>query len=152
VYICKKCNKEIEKPKTRLWRKYCPMDHRLLRDAVVQSFWGSFARTFGITLFLLFWAISALVAGPEFVGGAAGAAQRREYMKVAPYVLGFVLFTASLSGLLAFREGNRWRKRGGAVERLIPRARGRGFGCLSAAGLMTIFVLPVIWIARTGLG
>jgi hypothetical protein len=25
VYICKKCNQEIDKPKTWLWRKYCPM-------------------------------------------------------------------------------------------------------------------------------
>jgi len=152
VYICKKCNKEIEKPKTRFWQKYCLGGHRLLRDAVVQSFWGSFARAFGITVFVLFWVLLTLVGGPEFVGGAAGAAERREYLKVAPYVFGFVLFVAFLNGFLAFKEGSDWKKRGGAVEKLIPRSRGRALGCISAAGLMTIWVLPMIWIAWRSLG
>ena len=87
----------------------------MLRDAVVQSFWGSFARAFGITVFVLFWALSALVVGPEFVGGAAGAAERREYLKIVPYVLGFLLFIPLLNGLLAFKEGREWKKRAGAV-------------------------------------
>lgn len=147
MYICKKCNEAMEKPKTRLWRKYCSGGHRLLRDAVVQSFWGSFARAFAITVFVLFWALSALVASPEFVGGAVGAAERREYLKIAPYVFGFVLFIPLLNGLLAFKEGREWKKRAGAVEKLISRARGRAFGCISAAGLMTIFILSMIWVA-----
>ena len=78
VHICKKCNREIETPKAWLWRKYCPTGHRLLGDAVVRSFWGSFARTFAGRFFLTSAAVVAVAFNPDFVGTAA---QRRRLSK-----------------------------------------------------------------------
>ena len=143
VYICKRCNQEIEKPKTWLWRKYCPSGHRLLRDAVVQSFWGSFARAFAVTVFVLHWALLTMVMSQN---STASSAETREYVKIVCYVFGFLLFIAALNGLLALREGSAWKERGGAVEKLIPRARGRAYGCVWAAGLMTLYLVPGLWI------
>jgi hypothetical protein len=143
VHICKKCNKEVEKPKTRLWRKYCPSGHRLLRDAIVQSYWGSFVRAFGITMFVLQWALMLMAMNHN---SAASAGETRECVKIVLYVFGFVLFIAFLNGFLAFREGRGWKKRGGAVDKLIPRARGRGYGCVWAAGLMTLYLVPGLWL------
>ena len=147
MYICKRCNQEVEKPKTRLWRKYCPSRHRLLRDAVVQSFWGSFARAFGITVFVLQWALMLMAMSHD---SAASAAATREHVKIVCYVFGFLLFIAALNGLLAFREGRGWKERGGAVAKLIPRARGRAYGCAWAAGLMTLYLVPGLWLVSRG--
>jgi hypothetical protein len=60
--------------------------------------------------------------------------------------IGFLLCIAALNGLLAFREGRKWKERGGAVEKLIPRARGRAYGCVWAAGLMTLYLVPGLWM------
>jgi len=142
MHICKTCNEEVQKPKRRLWRQYCQSGHRLLRDAVVQSFWGSFARAFGVTFFLLFMGFLFLVMGH---GSIPGAAERRDYVKIIFYVFAFLLSIAFLNGFLAYREGRRWQQRGGAVEKLVPRARGRAFGCVWGAGVMAICFLPGLW-------
>ncbi len=81
---------------------------------------------------------------------AASAAETREYVKIVCYVFGFLLCIAALNGLLAFREGREWKERGGAVEQLIPRARGRAYGCVWAAGLMTLYLVPGLWLVNRG--
>ena len=137
MYICKRCNKEVATPKTRLWRKYCPTGHRLLRDAVVRSFWRSFAAAFGLTLRLFYAALTVLLVTHD--------SAPREYVRTIQFIVGFMLSIACLSALLSFKEGKAWSKRGGAVGKLIPRARGKGFGCISAAGLLFIGLLPAFW-------
>lgn len=79
---------------------------------------------------------------------AASAGETREYVKIVCYVFGFLLFIAALNGVLAFREGREWKQRGGAVEKLVPRARGRAYGCVWAAGLMSLYLVPGLWIVR----
>jgi hypothetical protein len=142
MYVCKNCNSEIEKPKAWLWRKYCPTGHRLLNDAVVQSFWGSFARTFGSTFFLSSAALLGVAFNSDFVGGLAA---RRRFEEGVGGLFGFVLIIIFVSGLRAFYRANSWKKRGGAVHKLIPRARGKGFGYLSAASLLAIYLGPAFW-------
>jgi len=93
---------------------------------------------------ILFWVLMLLAVSHN---SAAGAAETREYVKIVCYGFGFLLFIPFLNGCLAFKESRELKERGGAVEKLIPRARGRAFGCVSAAGLMTIYFLPVVWIA-----
>ena len=137
MYICKRCNKEVATPKTRLWRKYCPRGHRLLSDAVVRSFWRSFAAAFGLTVLLFYAALMVLLVNHE--------SAPRDYVRAIQFIIGFMLAIACLNALLSFKEGKAWGKRGGAVEKLIPRARGRGFGCISAAGLLFIGLLPAFW-------
>jgi len=91
--------------------------------------------------FIFFMALMFLVMAHDSVPGAAAP---REYEKTACYVF------ALLNSFLAFREGRLWQKRGGAVEKLVPRARGRAFGCVWAAGLMTMYLLPSLWtLTRT---
>lgn len=118
-----------------------------MREAVVQSFWGSFIRAFGITVFVLQWALLIMVASHN---SAASAAETRVHVKFMCYVFGFLLFIAALNGLLAFREGREWKELGGAVEKLIPRARGRAYGCVWAAGLMALYLVPGIWLVSRG--
>lgn len=148
MYICKKCNQEVEKPKTSL----CPAGHRLLGDAVVHSFWGSFARTVAISFMVSFIVILAVTQNSDT---ALFIAQRRQHgdphtvaelnRSVLVSVLVPVLIIVFLNSWRAFHEGNKWKKRGGAVQKLIPRARGRGYGHLAAAGLLALFLVPALW-------
>jgi hypothetical protein len=142
VRICKKCNCEIETPKAWLWRKYCPTGHRLLDEAVVRSFWGSFARTLVGTFFLTAAAVLGVAFNPDFVGTAA---QRRRFEEGVGELFGFVLILILLAGVRAFYQAKAWNKRGGAVQSLIPRVRGKGFGYLSAAILLAIYLGPAFW-------
>jgi hypothetical protein len=142
VSICKKCNREIETPKAWLWRNYCPTGHRLLDDAIVRSFWGSFARTFGATFFLTVAAVLGVAFNPDFVGTAA---QRRRFEEGVGELFGFVLILILLSGVRAFYQANSWKKRGGAIQSLIPRVRGKGFGYLGAVILLAICLGPAFW-------
>jgi hypothetical protein len=120
-----------------MWRKYCPTGHRLLGDAIVRSFLRSFTASFGLTLFLFYMALSVLLVTHDHAP--------REYVQTIQFIIGFMLAIACLNGWLSFKEGKAWSKRGGAVEKLVPRARGKGFGCISAAGLLFLGLLPAFW-------
>lgn len=142
VHICKRCNREIETPKAWLWRRYCPTGHRLLDDAVVRSFWGSFTSTFGGTFFVTFAAVLGVAFNPDFVGTSA---ERRRFEEGVGELFGFVLILILLSGVRAFYQANSWKKRGGAIQNLIPRVRGKGFGYLCAVVLLAIYLGPALW-------
>jgi hypothetical protein len=153
MYVCKKCNQEVEKPKASIQGKYCPAGHRLRGDAVVHSFWESFARTVATTFVISFIVILAVTQNSDT---ALFIAQRRQHgdthtvaeltHSVLVSVLVPVLIIVFLNSWRAFHEGNKWKKRGGAVQKLIPRARGRGFGHLAAAaGLLALFFVPGLW-------
>ncbi len=136
IYICKKCNLEVGNPKRRFWRNYCESGHRLPDDATVRSFWESFVRTFMGTFFLLFSALSAVLVNlAEFTRGTEDGA-------LAGFVgigAGLALMIAILIGRSSLRQSKAWNERGGAVLKLVPRARGRAFGCLSAAGFVMLY-------------
>ncbi|HKM48141.1 MAG TPA: hypothetical protein VJX69_11155 [Terriglobales bacterium] len=152
MYVCKKCNQEVEKPKTTIGGKYCPAGHRLLGDSVVHSFWGSFATTFAISFMVSLVVILAVTTNSDT---ALFIAQRRQHgdphtvaelnhsMLVSALVS--VLIIIFFNSWRAFHAGNKWKERGGAVQKLIPRARGRGFGHLAAAGLLALFLVPGLW-------
>ncbi|MGO9405190.1 MAG: hypothetical protein ACLPVW_17135 [Terriglobales bacterium] len=152
MYVCKKCNQEVEKPKTSIRGEYCPAGHRLLGDAVVHSFWVSFARTVAISFVVSGIVILAVTTNSDT---ALFIAQRRQHgdphtvaelnRSMLVSVLVTVLIIVFLNSWRAFHQGNKWKKRGGAVQKLIPRARGRGFGHLAAAGLLALFSLPALW-------
>jgi len=152
MYVCKKCNQEVEKPETSIQGKYCPTGHRLRGDAVVHSFWESFARTVAVSFVVSFIVILAVTTNSDT---ALFIAQRRQHgdthtvaeltRSVLVSVLVPVLIIVFLNSWRAFHEGNAWKKRGGDVRKLIPRARGRGFGHLAAAGLLAMFFIPALW-------
>ena len=145
MYICKKCNQEVDTPKDNL----CLAGHRLRGDAVVHSFWVSFATTVAISFLVSGIVILAVTTNSDT---ALFIAQRRQHgdphtvaelnHSMLVSVLVTVLIIVFFNSWRAFREGNKWKKRGGAVQKLIPRARGRGFGHLAAACLLALFLVP----------
>ena len=142
MYVCKKCNREVESPKTWLWRRYCPDGHRLLNDAVVRSFWGSFARALTGTFFFTFFAVFAVANNPDFVGTPV---QHRRFEQGVGGLFACALVLICLTSVSAFYQAKAWSKRGGAMQKLIPRVRGKGFGRLFAAALLAIFLAPAFW-------
>jgi len=142
MYVCTECNIAVEKPEARLFRRYCERGPRLLDAVIVQSFWGAFVRKFAITLVVVYAVLLALAFNPDCVRGAA---ERRIYAEMVRIVFGLMLFVVFLKSLRSFREANLWKRRGGAVQKLIPRARGNGLGYVSVAGLLAIFVWPSVW-------
>lgn len=152
MYVCKKCNQEVETPKTSISGNYCPAGHRLLGDAVVHPFGVSFARTFAISFVVAFIVILAVTQNSDT---ALFIAQRRQHgdphtvaelnRSMLVSVLVPVLLIFFVNSWRAFHEGNKWKKRGGAVQQLIPRARGRGFGHLAAAGFLVLSLVPALW-------
>jgi len=52
---------------------------------------------------------------------------------------GLALMIAILIGRSSLRQSKAWNERGGAVLKLVPRARGRAFGCISAAGFVVLY-------------
>ncbi len=129
MHICKKCNQEVETPKTGIRDNLCPAGHRLRGDAVVHSFWVSFARTVAISFLVSGIVILAVTTNSDT---ALFIAQRRQHgdphtvaelnHSMLVSVLVTVLIIVFFNSWRAFREGNKWKKRGGAVQKLIPRA------------------------------
>lgn len=108
MYVCKKCNQEVETPKTSLSGKYCPMGHRLLGDAVVHSFWGSFATTVAITFMVSLVAILAVTQNSDTSVFMAQRRQHGDTHTVADFtrsVLVFVLIIVFFNSWRAFHEG-----------------------------------------------
>ena len=82
-----------------------------------QSFGEAFFKTLGacIVIFLATTAVLALLKKP---GSSAG----------------YVLVAMIAIGILALFRGLKWKRQGGAVARLVPRATGMAVACILAGG------------------
>jgi hypothetical protein len=118
VYICTRCNQLVPNPvKGKCPRGHLLTDPHLLGGTREQSFGEAFFKTLGacIVIVLATAAILALLKKPASSAG---------------YVL--VAFIAL--GILALFRGLKWKRQGGAVARLVPRASGMAAACILAGG------------------
>jgi hypothetical protein len=118
VYICTQCNQLVPDPvKGKCPRGHLLTDRHLLGATRQQSFVESFLKTLGacVVIFLATAGVLALLKKP---GSSAG------------YVL--VAFVAA--GILVLFRGLKWKRQGGAVARLVPRATGMAVACILAGG------------------
>lgn len=121
MWICADCNQIITEPAERL----CPKGHGLSRT---------------ITTARAFWL--ALLAG---VCLAALAALTRRFMSAgsAAGLIVIVLIITSACGANFYVQARKWRRRGGAVERLVPQYEAMARGCLAAAGIALAAILTI---------
>jgi hypothetical protein len=118
VYICTQCNQLVPNPvKGKCPRGHLLTDHHLLGATREQSFGESFFKTLGacIVLFLATTAVLALLKKPSSSAG-------------------YVLIAVACIGILALFRGLKWKRQGGAVARLVPRATGMAVACILAGG------------------
>jgi hypothetical protein len=127
MYICTECNRLVSDPVKRK----CPAGHPLWdRHLIGFTREMSFNASFFFTLLACF-AIYAAVA-------AVGAFLPKSQTPFALFVL--VAFTAA--GILVFFRAMKWRRQGGAVARLVPRANGMALAAILAGP--GFFVLAVM--------
>ena len=119
MWICPECNQLVPNPVN----KKCPNGHGLFDGRIIGSTKEqSFAASF-------FNAIIACVV----ILVAAGAAGALLSKSNTAYV-GFALIAFVAAGILGFLRGRKWKRQGGAVLRLVPRANGMALGCILAGG------------------
>ena len=118
MYICTKCNQPVPDPvKGKCPRGHLLTDRHLLGATREQSFGESFFKTLGVCI-VIFLATTAVLALLKKPGSSAG------------YIL--VAFIAL--GILALFRGLKWKRQGGAVARLVPRATGMAVACILTGG------------------
>jgi hypothetical protein len=118
VYICTQCNQLVPNPvKGKCPRGHLLTDHHLLGATREQSFGEAFLKTLGacVVLFLATTAVLALLKKPSSSAG-------------------YVLIAVACIGILALFRGLKWKRQGGAVARLVPRATGMAVACILAGG------------------
>jgi len=118
VYICTKCNQPVPDPvKGKCPRGHLLTDRYLLGGTREQSFAEAFFKTLGACI-LIFLATTAVLALLKKPGSSAG----------------YVLVAIICIGILALFRGLKWKRQGGAVGRLVPRATGMAVACIVAGG------------------
>jgi hypothetical protein len=124
VWICADCNQIIDEPAERS----CPKGHGLSRTiTTARAFW--LALLAGLCLA----ALAALTRLFMSAGSAAG-------------LFVIVLIAISAVGANLYIRARKWRRQGGAVERLAPQYEAMGRGCLASAGiaLAAILIIPAL--------
>ena len=118
VHICTQCNQLVPDPvKGKCPRGHLLTDHHLLGATRELSFGESFFKTIGacLVVFLATIAVLALLKKPSSSAG-------------------YVLVACIAVGILALFRGLKWKRQGGAVARLVPRATGMAVACILAGG------------------
>ena len=118
VYICTQCNQLVPDPvKGKCPRGHLLTDRHLFGATREMSFGESFLKTLGtcIVIFLVTAAVLALLKKPSSSAG-------------------YVLVALIVVGILALFRGLKWKRQGGAVARLVPRATGMAVACILAGG------------------
>jgi hypothetical protein len=127
VYICPQCNQLVPDPvKRKCPRGHLLSDRHLLGSTREQSFGASFFNTL-IACVVIFLATTAVLALLKKPSSSAG------------YIL--VVFIAA--GILALFRGLKWKRQGGPVARLVPRATGMAVACILAGGALFVLGLAL---------
>jgi len=118
VYICPQCNQPVPDPVERkCQRGHLLSDRYLLGSTREQSFAASFFNTL-IVCVVIFLATTAALARLKKPGSSAG----------------YILVVFIVAGILVLFRGLKWKRQGGAVARLVPRATGMAVACILAGG------------------
>lgn len=120
MWVCPACNQIVPNPVNRK----CPNGHALSELALLGFTTEKPLGPAFIRGFLFSAGIAALVA---FSGAFV---PKDEVLNM----LGYTLFALGAIGVFIIWQGFKWKRRGGAVARLVPRAVGTGLGCLIAGG------------------
>jgi hypothetical protein len=130
MYICTECNRLVADPVNRK----CPAGHPLWDRHLI-----GFTRemSFGASFFFTLMACLAIYAAVAAAGAFLPKSQ-------TPFAL-FVLVAFAVAGILVFFRAMKWRRQGGAVTRLVPRANGMALAAILAgpglfvlAGLLSL--------------
>jgi hypothetical protein len=127
MYICPQCNQLVPNPVARKCpRGHLLYDQHLLGSTREQSFWASFFNTL-IACVVIFLATTAALALLKKSGSSAG----------------YILVAFIVAGILVLFRGLKWKRQGGAVARLVPRATGMAVACiLAGGGLFALGIAP----------
>jgi hypothetical protein len=119
VWICPDCNQLVPNPVNRK----CPRGHALFDGRIMaftaeqsapKAFFSAILVCLGILVAVI--GINALIPGQPLGKNAAG----------------YPLLAFIVAGILALLRALKWKRQGGPVARLVPRAVGIGFACLLA--------------------
>jgi hypothetical protein len=125
VWICPDCNQLVPSPVNRK----CPKGHALFDGRIMsftseQSFGRAFFMAVGVCLGIAILIVGSRLVFPEPAVG---------------HVLGLTLVAFIVAGIVGLLRGLRWKRQGGPVSRLAPRAFGMALGCiLAGGGLLTL--------------
>lgn len=119
MWICPDCNQLVPDPVKRK----CPKGHVLFdgrimayttETSAVRAFFNAILVCLGILVAVT--SINALIPGQPLGKNAAG----------------YPLVAFIIAGILALLRALKWKRQGGPVARLVPRAVGTGLACLLA--------------------
>jgi len=119
MWICPVCNQLVPNPVNRKCQNgHGLFDGNIFSSTVEQSAGKAFLNAFLICLGILVavTGINALIPGQPLGKNAAG----------------YPLLAFIVAGILALLRALKWKRQGGPVARLVPRAVGIGFACLLA--------------------
>lgn len=132
MWICPYCNQPVPNPANRK----CPNGHGLFDARIMGS---TVEKTAGKSFIAALLTCLALAVAVTSINGLWPSGPLRG-------ALGYVLVAFIAFGVVALLRGLKWKRQGGPVVRLAPRAFGTGAGCIAAgAGLFTLgFVYDLI--------
>jgi hypothetical protein len=141
MYICAKCDTEVAQPGNRWWSgwRYCANGHVLyvggLGPSFERSFWTAFLRAFARSF--LFFCVVVITASTA----PDNASMRSEGPAMGFLVAAFYL----VAGLILLIRAQAWARLPGAIQRLLPHAKGRGCGFLAAAACQLGITVAVVF-------
>lgn len=133
MYVCPNCNSLVDQPRKRWWSgwRYCPDGHVLyvrgLGPSLEQSFWKSFLKGFVPSIAVFCLIVLTVGAAPDYppnMNAHRGSMAATVGILVAAFYVSW--------GLMMLGKARVWAERAGAVQRLVPHARGRAYGFLAA--------------------
>jgi len=119
VYICTQCNQPVPDPvKNKCPRGHLLYDRHLLGHTQERSFGASFFNTLILCIVLFLATTAAATLLKKSTGTWAGS----------------ILVMFIVAGIIVLFRGLKWKRQGGAVARLAPRANGMAVACLLTGG------------------
>jgi len=129
MWICADCNQLVPNPVNRK----CPRGHGLFD----RRLFGSTKEVTMGTSFRNTLIACMVIAGLAFVSRAWLTAENTAGLAIMVFAAFIV------AGITGFGRGQHWRRQGGAVVRLVPRANGMAMGCFGAVALLIVFAFAV---------
>jgi len=126
VWVCPDCNQLVPEP---MKGKRCPNGHGLFDRRIFGSTQEqSFGRAF----------LSALVTSAILLALLIAIFDAFLARGAAVTLSGMALFLFAYLGVAAFLRGRHWKRQGGPVTRLVPRANGMAAGYIAAVAALLI--------------
>jgi hypothetical protein len=145
MYVCPKCNSVVDQPRKRWWSqwRYCPNGHVLyvpgLGASREQSFWKSFVKGFALSIIVVFWIILALTIDSYYH-------ERPALRSVEGFLGVWVALFYFAWGLILLARARGWAEREGAVQKLVPCAKGRACGLLASVFCQLGIVVALLFV------